>query len=843
MIIFEIVRRKPSLQRIYYTRLQYTPHTRLTIPTGLFEWLKTVFLTPESILLHEIGLDALMFLRYMYICFWILLFTWILVIVVLLPINIFQPSSNGTNETIVLNGGTLLQVSANGLSNLSITKVPDGSGLLWIHVLCCYLISGLCYYLLYGEYKIYTTYNIEVAKNDPGVVENLQQRTILINNLTPELCNKAKLKKWFDDLAIGEVTEINMNTSQDYQLLQRLHLHHKLLRKLESAYMYWAIQIYKTVEKDAWRVWTKLSPQKLIEIHETPMSDIYKEKASKHSFRCRPLFFEAANGTIKRYDVINSLTYKINTLENEIDNLRTQTFQVSRQLEPRSNSNLTATLNRIYKDFEKYSVSAFVTFDDRRGAIMARQLLLHSALDTTTMQITQAPVPNDIIWDSLSRTLFDRLIKRNAVLLLVWCICILWVIPTYYISTIPLQLMQIPAWRSYMENYPDTALFITSCISPILILISTAIMPYILDYLSYLGCWDSLTEIQEATLSQYFYFLLFNVHFVYTIISSAWVTSSELYIHPLSWVERVANSFPSGSAFFINYLILNLSVFSVELLRPVPALYYLFMRQFITTPREFLELSNLNSYLNYGWIYPFQILIFLIVISYSVISPLVVLPGVVYFAFGYIVYKNQLMYVYIKPIQGQGKYWKMAFDRSVAGIGLFQFLSAGILSAKQAAYPSILVGILIPVTVYFHSICERSFGKQNLIPLEVLRKTPCADEEENKLEENSIPGQTPQIQIEVTHSQPMDPVENTVTVLQLKSPTTPLFPSRDLAAIQAKSDDYRSPSKSLKLPRLWIPEYISHLINENDADNLANIEEDQLSITNMNWSSIQNLRS
>ncbi|KAJ3272164.1 hypothetical protein HDV01_005929 [Terramyces sp. JEL0728] len=273
-----------------------------------------------------------------------------------------------------------------------------------------------------------------------------------------------------------------MNTSQDYRLLQKLHQYNKYLRKLETAYMYWAIQIYKTVQNKG--KWTKLSPQKLIEIHENPMPESVREEASKVSFNCRPLFFQAANGTIKRYDVINSLTYKINLLENAIDNLRNQTFLINQRVERSSSSHLSETLNRIYKDLEKYSVSAFVTFEDRRNAIIARQLSLHSALDTTTMQVDQAPVPNDVIWDSLSRTLFDRLIKRNAVLLLVWCICILWVIPTYYISTIPVELMRIPAWQSYMEKYPDSALFITSCISPILILISTGIMPYVLDYLA-----------------------------------------------------------------------------------------------------------------------------------------------------------------------------------------------------------------------------------------------------------------------------------------------------------------------------------------------------------------------
>jgi calcium permeable stress-gated cation channel len=175
---------------------------------------------------------------------------------------------------------------------------------------------------------------------------------------------------------------------------------------------------------------------------------------------------------------------------------------------------------------------------------------------------------------------------------------------------------------------------------------------------------------------------MFNVHFVFTLLSAAVTTSYKLFINPVEWVQAISQSFPSGGSFFINYLILNLIVFPIELLRPGPVLYYLALRWYYTTPREFQKLSESASILNYGFLYPMNCLLFIVVLCYSIISPIVVLPGVIYFGTAWIVYKNQLMYVYVKKSEGKGRLWKMAYHRTIAGLFIFQFLIAGLLSTK-----------------------------------------------------------------------------------------------------------------------------------------------------------------
>lgn len=48
--------------------------------------------------------------------------------------------------------------------------------------------------------------------------------------------------------------------------------------------------------------------------------------------------------------------------------------------------------------------------------------------------------------------------------------------------------------------------------------------------------------------------------------------------------------------------------------------------------------------INYGAVYPQAILIFIITLLYSVIQPLILLFGTVYFGLGYVVYKYKLLF-------------------------------------------------------------------------------------------------------------------------------------------------------------------------------------------------------
>lgn len=72
----------------------------------------------------------------------------------------------------------------------------------------------------------------------------------------------------------------------------------------------------------------------------------------------------------------------------------------------------------------------------------------------------------------------------------------------------------------------------------------------------------------------------------------------------------------------------------------VRGFYHLFL---CDSPREHAENRAPWSF-NYGTSYPVPLLIFVVVLEYSCISPLILLFGTLYFSFTYFVYKYQLLY-------------------------------------------------------------------------------------------------------------------------------------------------------------------------------------------------------
>ena len=58
---------------------------------------------------------------------------------------------------------------------------------------------------------------------------------------------------------------------------------------------------------------------------------------------------------------------------------------------------------------------------------------------------------------------------------------------------------------------------------------------------------------------------------------------------------------------------------------------------------DFAEL-NAPPMINYGVVYPQAILMFVITMLYSVVQPLIVIFGAIYFGVGYVVYKYKLLF-------------------------------------------------------------------------------------------------------------------------------------------------------------------------------------------------------
>jgi hypothetical protein len=118
-----------------------------------------------------------------------------------------------------------------------------------------------------------------------------------------------------------------------------------------------------------------------------------------------------------------------------------------------------------------------------------------------------------------------------------------------------------------------------------------------------------------------------------------------------------------------------------------------------------------------GWTYPSLLMIFMIIMIYCCISPILVCFSVVYFGFAYLMYKYQLLYVYINEYQSGGYMWYSVFNRSMLSLLCGVLTLLGYLGVRKA-YNSGPFYIVIPLPgliVYFWKRCNEKFSSPSMV--------------------------------------------------------------------------------------------------------------------------------
>jgi hypothetical protein len=108
----------------------------------------------------------------------------------------------------------------------------------------------------------------------------------------------------------------------------------------------------------------------------------------------------------------------------------------------------------------------------------------------------------------------------------------------------------------------------------------------------------------------------------------------------------------------------------------------------------------------YGWEFPSQLLVIVIVFTYAVICPIILPFGLLYFCGSLIVYKKQVLYVYQPVYESGGAMFPSALQRTLFGLVCGQLTLIGYLVTRQFYYQPIFLLPLPVATIwgmgYFH---------------------------------------------------------------------------------------------------------------------------------------------
>ncbi|KAI0244581.1 hypothetical protein L0F63_006597 [Massospora cicadina] len=325
-------------------------------------------------------------------------------------------------------------------------------------------------------------------------------------------------------------------------------------------------------------------------------------------------------------------------------------------------------LRNSFETFDRTDV-AFLTFKSIRSSSFLSQIQVGSI--PPDFDVDLAPEPLDIYWKNMNISLVGRWSRRLAALIALIFVMFFGVL---FISALSkgLSLTEL-----------NNALFFK---------------------------WQR--AIEKRTISLHFWFLIFNILLVLTLISSFW---NNLLYQVLKEKQEIififADAMKGSLSFFIRYFtLLGVGCFPLQLLHPGPLFYYLLCYSFCSSPRGSGNLSA-PVYMDYGWLYGAPMFVFVVVSIYSSFSPLILVVGVVYFTVGYFVVKNNLLYVYTRLYESNGLLWPFVYRHIVWGIFLLQlFVMASFVSKHKSGYAS-LVAPLFSLSVWHYVRLAKTFRK------------------------------------------------------------------------------------------------------------------------------------
>lgn len=260
-------------------------------------------------------------------------------------------------------------------------------------------------------------------------------------------------------------------------------------------------------------------------------------------------------------------------------------------------------------------------------------------------------------------------------------------------------------------------------------------MPNALYYLVQASCGcDSLSQLERRIAHLFFYWDTGNIFLGAMLGGSVFYNINDAVKRPQDLVELLGMAVPASSNFFVNYVTLRaFFLLPYRLLLPHPGIWYYVVILggrigFANTPRDRALLWGPRS-VRYGREYGSLLLMFLISIAYSVVSPIILPITLAYFMLAWLVWRYQMLYVFVRKYESGGRMWPLMVTRLVFILWIFQMFTSCVFLTKEAYWQAAILWISVPIILRrFNQYCISRFRPRLFnIPLEMTHHSPPAD--------------------------------------------------------------------------------------------------------------------
>lgn len=315
------------------------------------------------------------------------------------------------------------------------------------------------------------------------------------------------------------------------------------------------------------------------------------------------------------------------------------------------------------------------------------------------LRIEKAPYFQDLIWSNLRYSSSDLMMNNIFVSFLFALLLVFWSIPVASIQAIAnLDELFSAAFDINLYDYlsSDLIAYIQGSLSVLVLDVFLMTLPFICKKLTQLERKTSYGREEMVILNKYYDTLVFCVLLV-TVLSSVVATSVENFVESFSSIfSLLASSLASMSTYFLLYVLLNTFLWlPLELYRPS-----YFLKKWFRVERLDVELNRFH----YSFWFGKTMLILVICLTYSVMSPIMWIFGLIYFVFALFVFSYQLTMCYIPRFETGAKMFPIVFQRITYGIYISLCTLFGLLVLKTGY---IEAAFLLPLIYLIYFISDK----------------------------------------------------------------------------------------------------------------------------------------
>ncbi|OIW17329.1 hypothetical protein TanjilG_22441 [Lupinus angustifolius] len=349
--------------------------------------------------------------------------------------------------------------------------------------------------------------------------------------------------------------------------------------------------------------------------------------------------------------------------------------------------------------------AAFVSFKSRFGAAIA--LNIQEGVNPTDWITERAPEPHDVYWPFFSVTFIRRWISKMVAFVASNALTLLFLIPVALVQGLThldqLETM-FPSLRGILR-LTVVSQVITGYLPIQILHMFLSFVPPVMIMISSLQGYISWSQIQKSACTKVLWFTIWNIFFA-NVLSGSALYRLTVFLEPKEFPRVLAEAVPAQASFFIAYVVTSgWTNIAIELFQMIPLFYNYINQIFYGHTDDDFEAPSIPYHSEIP-----RILFFgLLGITYFILSPLILPFLLVYFCLGYIIYRNQLLNVYVPKFQTGGEFWPTVHNYTIFSLLLMHIIVIGIFGLKKLPLASASTLPLPILTLLFNEYCQKRF--------------------------------------------------------------------------------------------------------------------------------------